>query len=773
MKKTRNKYIEDLRYLSLLIVAALGLITIVASGGGGGDVDNKGEIASLDDSTYFVSGKILSNDTGIEGISVKLFGDMEYTTETDENGIFLFEDIPGGNYSVYCESEEYNFSPENINFNISDHNITDISIGATEVPTYFVSGKILSNDTGIEGISVKLFGDMEYITETDENGIFLFEDVPGGNYSVYCESEKYNFSPENINFDISDHNITDISIGATEVPTYFVSGKILSNDTGIEGISVKLFGDMEYITETDENGIFLFEDIPGGNYSVYCESEKYNFFPENINFDISDHNITDISIKAIDFINIYNVDFSSPVHTVGSRPAIHSVKYPRETPTFITSGNPHVVESFYSLNDQPCVFGGYVMDWPDYDQLEFEIEQNYNIYSRFVKYRFEMDLLIFKFAGASSNEAFTILFDMPNVQKIVFHPDGTITYGEYDIVGTFEFGNQMHVQIDIDIDSKIFRLFVDGQEIIEDSIGAFHFSSVRLSMHSSSVDSILGVDNIRIYDISNKSNIEYFIFDGEQYSAINFPASDSTICSGFNDYGDVVGHYWRDGKKYNFTFSSTLGYRALNLNDELNPELVDISNENIIVGEYDTYYPSAFIIDEQSSIETTTFDDFSSTFTGGFSSLGEIVYSNRSNRFRTGSQLDFVETTLGLHTSHNAVYGINSSSFIVGNQVAFVGFLVDDDGFQFNSYVYDGYNFNTIEYPNADVTYLSGINDNNVVSGFFRDEQGKYSIFTYDYSSKSFHLIEELNVNNSFSVDINNSGHILGAQILPVLYPND
>lgn len=192
------------------------------------------------------------------------------------------------------------------------------------------------------------------------------------------------------------------------------------------------------------------------------------------------------------------------------------------------------------------------MSYPGYDQLEFDIEQNYNIYDQFAIYQLEMDLVIPQLAGTDENESFDILFDSPNVKKIRFEADGTITTmstNGFIVFGNYNFGEKIRIKITQNIYSREFDVDINGNYHYSTVILAPILRSIRMSMYSSSADSLAVVDNIVIRDISNKSNTEYFILDGDQYHMLQFPGSDATVCRGFNDFGEVVGQYWIDGVK--------------------------------------------------------------------------------------------------------------------------------------------------------------------------------------------------------------------------------
>lgn len=541
---------------------------------------------------------------------------------------------------------------------------------------------------------------------------------------------------------------------------YSISGKVLNKGQGVNHILLSMQGNTRYTAETDADGFFLFNDIQKGNYFLKCEDDKYNFLPGGIYIRINDHDIDNLSFKANDFIVLYDVDFSSPLHTVGSSPSISDITYPRMSPSNINFGNPHVVDEFDELKQQPCVFGGYAMAWPRYDQFQFDIEKNYNIYSRFSHYSLEMDLLIKKLETVDEHESFNILLDTPTIKSICFKPDGTIRYeGRIPAtIGTFKFGEITKIKIDFDLNGGVIQIIINGQHLYNVVCEDLHFASIRLSMHSGSADSIAAVDNILIRDISNKSNFQNFLYDGEFFNLINYPGSDSTTCRGLNDHGDVVGYYWLDGEKYNFLRNRD-GYQTIEIDDELNPELISINNDGIMIGEYDVKRPYGFMIDKQNLIkpvQNLNYDNGS--FIGGINNSGGIVLSNDTNEINVGQSYS-IKSYYGIYSPNLCINGINNSDYIVGNQIGFMGYSATNGGWHYNSFIYDGHDFITINYPSAIKTFVSGINDNNMITGFYIGN-GKTEIFTYDKGA--FHIIGHPEGYSTYSVGINNLGHILG-----------
>jgi cobaltochelatase CobN len=237
-------------------------------------------------------------------------------TTSDENGDYIFSDVPNGEYrlmaAVYSSSmggmwlaNESEFSvedgqPVNVTFTMR----TDENLYYEEILGYLnrttISGKTISktgeNKAGTDLVLTTQAGEFVASTTSDENGDYIFSDVQNGEYSlsavIYSSSmggmwltNESEFSieggqPVNVTFTMR----SDESIDSEEILSYLnrttVSGQTISktgdNKAGTD--LVLLTQDEEFVANTtsDDNGEYLFPDIPDGEYrlsaAVYSSS---------------------------------------------------------------------------------------------------------------------------------------------------------------------------------------------------------------------------------------------------------------------------------------------------------------------------------------------------------------------------------------------------------------------------------------------------------------------------------------------------------------------
>lgn len=251
--------------------------------------------------TGSISGTV-TNPEGqpVEGVLVKIFNnnhDPLYHTLTDENGYYSFSAIePESGYHLAVVKDEYLLN-EVTAFSIVAGQTLDIDATITPDPSALLSiitGHIFDiKNNPLEGVVftlLKLDGGMEVpvgITTTNEYGQFVFVNVESGSY--VGRATKQGYVPEIIEIKVTTSgSIIDISETMEESPTESLGtiNGIITNDegAGIEGAVVILYevsGDPENptltpirYTSTIEGGVYLFGDVPQGNYVVKANKES-------------------------------------------------------------------------------------------------------------------------------------------------------------------------------------------------------------------------------------------------------------------------------------------------------------------------------------------------------------------------------------------------------------------------------------------------------------------------------------------------------------------
>ena len=199
MKKSGTKSIKDLRYLCLVGVIALGLMTIVGTGGGdggGGDETITSSLAQIVGTLEVPPG---IDNSEIQGADVYVIGQESQGVQTDNEGNFtLAVDMT----SSVAEENEYELialsQTQNYGAKVDDIAVTEGEVTTVEPVTITKTGSIIGNVTlqgqsDHTGIMVYIPG-TSFIAMTDSSGNYTMSQVPEGTYDfLRAEKDGYNY----------------------------------------------------------------------------------------------------------------------------------------------------------------------------------------------------------------------------------------------------------------------------------------------------------------------------------------------------------------------------------------------------------------------------------------------------------------------------------------------------------------------------------------------------------------------------------------------------
>ncbi len=197
-----------------------------------------------------------------------------------------------------------------------------------------------------------------------------------------------------------------------------------------------------------------------------------------------------------DMILLYDVDFSTPPHTVGNLPVTGTGPAPRKIPTSIWFGDPTVVVQLGAMNDQPCAFGN---GTTGYDQIEFAVDPAHSggFPIAYNAYRVEMNVLIEAYV---TSDLFKILFDCPTVNNIAFRDDGTIRlFPTGETIGTFTFGVPLLLEVELDFIAGEWTIWLDGSPVHTGPLTGYQLRAFRMNLNGLHVDNKVAIDELRVY----------------------------------------------------------------------------------------------------------------------------------------------------------------------------------------------------------------------------------------------------------------------------------
>ncbi|MCX7818841.1 MAG: DUF2341 domain-containing protein [Kiritimatiellae bacterium] len=275
-----------------------------------------------------------AGESGVPGVTVVLYnalGAPVATNTTDASGLYLFEGLMPGDYSVgFVLPAGYAFTLRDQGGDDARDSDADTSTGRT-VLTNLEAGEYdrswdaglwrpaaigdrvwLDTDRdgvqdpgepGIPGVTVTLYdgsGNVVATTTTDGSGNYLFDQLVPGDYSLgFTPPPGYAFSPRDQGGDDAKDSDADVTTGRTiltrldpgETDRTWDAGLYLrpaslgdrvwhdlnangvqdAGEPGVPGVTVRLYdanSNVVATTTTDANGNYLFSELTPGDYSV-------------------------------------------------------------------------------------------------------------------------------------------------------------------------------------------------------------------------------------------------------------------------------------------------------------------------------------------------------------------------------------------------------------------------------------------------------------------------------------------------------------------------
>ncbi len=225
----------------------------------------------------------------LAGVTVTLDGEhaMGETMETGMDGGFAFTGLRAGTYTVTISDfpEDVSFETVSIEVPVDVGEVGNADFTGHFIRTSAVEGQVVIEGEGLAGVTVTLSGgpaDESYTAMTDADGMYRFEDLRPGDYTVSISDfdvRDYEFAATSQDVSVDLDETGTVSFTGVLLRTSGISGRVSVAGMGLDGIAVTLSGAADDSTMTADGGQYSFAGLAAGDYTVTIavESDAYVF----------------------------------------------------------------------------------------------------------------------------------------------------------------------------------------------------------------------------------------------------------------------------------------------------------------------------------------------------------------------------------------------------------------------------------------------------------------------------------------------------------------
>ena len=231
----------------------------------------------------------------IEDVTVTIQGEGETLEDmTDHMGAYSFENLRAGDYSVVISgfnNDQYGF-PDGTSATVTVElqETGTVPFDGIMLRTAAIEGTVTvgDDDAPLPGVMVTVNGgpkDEEHSTTTNDDGMYMVENLHAGVYSVSIsgyDTNEYGFNPTTESVDVGLRETAEVAFQGDLLRTAGVSGRVHVNGMGIEGVTVTMTGEEDRMGMTDADGQYGFSGLAAGDYTLTIsgwDEVEYHFEP--------------------------------------------------------------------------------------------------------------------------------------------------------------------------------------------------------------------------------------------------------------------------------------------------------------------------------------------------------------------------------------------------------------------------------------------------------------------------------------------------------------
>ncbi len=260
-----------------------------------------------------ISLMVLDNETGlpIGNATVALFRGSSLILEnlTDENGSFIFSQVPASNYLIRVWSELY--LNGSIDFQLKEGE--DLEVGVRLDPlllNFEVHGSVVDDVSGspLDGVQIKLvFTENGTVIETritSLTGIFVFTGLVSDNFTIISSKDGYHTKDTIILIELPD-KYNEIEIRLVKSPIIpqlgSINGSVIGAETGdpLVGANITIDGVDGVLATTDDEGNFELMDLEPGSLIIWASVQEYHSKGSTVLIEAGNVTILTIELEKI------------------------------------------------------------------------------------------------------------------------------------------------------------------------------------------------------------------------------------------------------------------------------------------------------------------------------------------------------------------------------------------------------------------------------------------------------------------------------------------
>ncbi len=188
-------------------------------------------------------------------------------TNTDERGAFAFDALSAGRYVVHVPALD--LRSEEVAVGGESPWDADITLRVPVLPVGRITGRVHNVATHPIPVLLEQAGRVVAETMTDPHGNFVFEELADGEYTIFVPAIEQRSTPIRIEHEQTPE-VHDVVLSAPPPALSRIRGQVQNAPTPTTRVLLQREdGGTVAETTTDEQGHFVFEELPAGTYRLF------------------------------------------------------------------------------------------------------------------------------------------------------------------------------------------------------------------------------------------------------------------------------------------------------------------------------------------------------------------------------------------------------------------------------------------------------------------------------------------------------------------------